>query len=89
MIKGMPRVWAGRRRDEDLKREMRTRMGAPFPPRRTGGSGLRQSPTLIVVTGRVIAGVMTPTRRGGVVAPLIDPALLEPHRFMPPPAAKG
>jgi hypothetical protein len=36
----------------------------------------------------VIAGVMTPTHRGGVVAPLIDPALLEPHRFMPPPARR-
>jgi hypothetical protein len=34
----------------------------------------------------VIAGVMTPTHRGGVVAPLIDPILLEPHRLMPRPS---
>ena len=31
----------------------------------------------------MIAGVMTPIHCGGVVAPLIDPALLEPHRLMP------
>jgi hypothetical protein len=32
----------------------------------------------------VIAGVMTPIHRGGVVVRLIDPALLEPHCLMPP-----
>jgi hypothetical protein len=37
----------------------------------------------------VIAGVMTPTHRGGVVPPLIDPALLEPHRLMPPLSGEG
>jgi hypothetical protein len=36
----------------------------------------------------VIAGVMTPTPSGGVVAPLIDPVLLEPHRLMPPPSRR-
>lgn len=36
----------------------------------------------------MIAGVMTPTP-GGVVAPLIDPILLEPHRLMPRPSGEG
>jgi hypothetical protein len=36
----------------------------------------------------VIAGVMTTTHRGGAVARLIDPALPEPHRFMPPPTRR-
>jgi hypothetical protein len=37
----------------------------------------------------VIAGVMTPTPSGGVVAPLIDPVPLEPHRLMPTGRGEG
>jgi hypothetical protein len=32
---------------------------------------------------------MTPTPSGGVVAPLIDPVPLEPHRLMPPGRGEG